>query len=192
MKSIFKAAACVVGRCPLAAPLLASLTLVAGPAAAHITLEYQVANAGSYYKANFKVGHGCGNSPIQQITVIIPAGVQGAKPMPKAGWTIEIQRDKLATPYDDHGRTITDEVSRISWTAKTPADYLPNSYYDEFALQARLPAQAGPMYWSVSQVCEQGRIDWNETPKAGQKGSDLKSPAALLELMPTAGAEHQH
>ena len=192
MNSIFNATACDAGRRTLALPWLFLLTLVAGPAAAHITLEYQVANAGSYYKANFKVGHGCGNSPIQQIIVTIPPGVQGAKPMPKAGWAISIQRDKLAKPYDDHGRTVTDDVARISWTAKTPADYLPNTHYDEFALQARLPNQAGPMYWSVSQVCEQGRIDWNEIPKAGQKGSDLKAPAALLEILSTSGAGHQH
>jgi len=162
------------------------------PAAAHITLEYQVANAGSYYKGNFKVGHGCGESPIRQIIVNIPAGVQGAKPMPKAGWTIEIQREKLAKPYDDHGRTVTEDVSRISWTAKTPADFLPNGHYDEFALQAKLPAQAGLMYWPVSQICPDARLDWNEVPKPGQKLSNLKTPAAQLELMPTGGGAHAH
>jgi uncharacterized protein YcnI len=195
MTFLMKTAALLTGRRPRAVTSLALLMWLGtavGPAAAHITLEYQVANAGSYYKANFKVGHGCADSPIQQIIVIIPVGVQGAKPMPKAGWTIDIQRDKLAKPYDDHGRPVTEEVARISWTAKTPADYLPSTHYDEFALQARLPAQAGPLYWAVSQVCEQGRIDWNETPKAGQKGADLKAPAALLEILPTAGAGHQH
>jgi uncharacterized protein YcnI len=192
MNPIFNAPALLAGRRALAVSFLAWLAVAAGPAAAHITLEYQVANAGSYYKANFKVGHGCGQSPIRQIVVSISAGVQGAKPMPKTGWTMDIQREKLAKPYDDHGRQVTDDVVQISWTAKTPADYLPNTHYDEFALQVRLPAQAGPLYWAVSQVCEQGRIDWNETPKAGQKVSDLKTPAALLELMPTAGGGHQH
>ncbi|MCZ8255281.1 MAG: YcnI family protein, partial [Polaromonas sp.] len=78
------------------------------PAAAHVTLEYQVANAGSYYKGTFKVGHGCGSSPVKQIVVTIPAGVQGAKPMPKAGWTLEVSREKLAQPRQDHGKTITE------------------------------------------------------------------------------------
>jgi uncharacterized protein YcnI len=192
MKPIFNAPALLAGRRALLLPVLAWMALAAGPAAAHVTLEYQVANAGSYYKANFKVGHGCGNSPTQQIVVTIPAGVQGAKPMPKAGWTIEIQRESLLKPYDDHGRKVTEDVARISWTAKTPADYLPNTHYDEFALQARLPPQAGLMYWSVSQVCDKGRIDWNEIPPADQTGSDLKAPAALLELMPTSGTMHQH
>jgi len=160
---------------------------------AHTVLEYQVATAGQSYKATFKVGHGCGASPTRQIVVAIPAGVQGAKPMPKAGWRLEVTREKLAQPYASHGRTITEDVSRISWTAKTTEDFLPNGQYDEFVLVGSLPEQAGMMYWPVQQVCEQGRMDWVEIPTPGQKLSDLKSPAAALELMPSAGtAEHQH
>lgn len=163
------------------------------PAAAHVTLEYQVANAGSYYKGSFKVGHGCGNSPVKQIVVTVPAGVQDAKPMPKAGWALEVIREKLAQPRQDHGKIITEEVSRIRWTAKTPADYLQNDWYDEFALQAKLPAKAGMLYWPVLQVCEDGKVDWAEVPKPGQKLSELKSPAAALELMPVGGGgEHNH
>lgn len=178
------------------AGLLAGATLLlaaALPAAAHVTLEYQVANAGSYYKGTFKVGHGCGNSPVKQIVVTIPAGVEGAKPMPKAGWTLLVTREKLAQPRQDHGRAVTEDVARISWTANTPADYLQNDYYDEFVLQAKLPATPGMLYWPVSQVCAEGRTDWVELPKPGQKLSELKSPAAALELMPAGGgAEHNH
>jgi uncharacterized protein YcnI len=169
------------------------LTVCASLGHAHTVLEYTVATAGQSYKATFKVGHGCGNSPTRQIVVDIPAGVQGAKPMPKAGWRLEVTREKLAQPYTSHGRTITEDVSRISWTAKTPEDFLPNGHYDEFVLMGSLPEQAGMMYWPVQQVCEQGRMDWVEVPKPGQKLSDLTSPAAALELMPSAGtAEHQH
>ena len=155
------------------------------PVAAHVVLEYQVANAGSYYKATFKVGHGCGSSPVKQIVVNIPAGVQGAKPMPKVGWALDIAQE--ATPG------ATSNVSRITWTAKTPADYLQSAWYDEFVLQAKLPTKAGTLYWPVSQICEEGRVDWTQIPQAGQKLSDLKSPAAVLELMPTSGSgEHKH
>jgi uncharacterized protein YcnI len=151
------------------------------PVAAHVVLEYQVANAGSYYKATFKVGHGCGPSPVRQIVVTMPAGVQGAKPMPKAGWVLDIAQDAASN------------VSRITWTAKTPADYLHSDWYDEFVLQAKLPSKDGSLYWPVSQICEEGRVDWTQIPQAGQKLSDLKNPAAVLELMPTSGSgEHKH
>jgi uncharacterized protein YcnI len=162
-------------------------------AQAHTVLEYQVASAGQSYKATFKVGHGCGASPTRQIVVDIPAGVQGAKPMPKPGWRLEVTRAKLAQPYTSHGRTISEDVTRISWTAKTADDMLPNGHYDEFVLVGTLPAQAGMMYWPVQQLCEQGRMDWTEIPQPGQKLSDLKSPAAALEIMPAAGAAgHAH
>jgi uncharacterized protein YcnI len=169
------------------------LAACAGLSQAHTVLEYPVATAGQSYKATFKVGHGCGNSSTRQFVVDIPAGVQGAKPMPKAGWRLELTREKRAQPYTSHGRTITEDVSRISWTAKTPENFLPNGHYDEFVLVGSLPAQAGMMYWPVQQVCEQGRMDWVEVPKPGQKISDLKSPAAALEIMPAAGAAgHSH
>lgn len=162
-----------------------------GSASAHVVLEYQVAPAGAGYKATFKVGHGCGASPTREIAVTIPAGVEGAKPMPKPGWTIAIEREKLAQPRSDHGKTITEEVRRIRWSAKTPADALPGDFYDEFVLQAHLPSQAGTIYWPVEQICEQGRMDWTDVPTAGQKLHELKSPAAALELLPAAGG-HSH
>ena len=96
-----------------AAACLTSATALFGTASAHVVLEYQVAPAGASYKAAFKVGHGCGASPTRQVVVDIPAGMRGARPMPKPGWTLEVQRDKLAQPYTSHGRSITEDLSLI-------------------------------------------------------------------------------
>ena len=153
--------------------------LLAGTAQAHVTLEYQVANAGASYKASFKVGHGCGESATRQLVVEIPAGVQSPHPMPKPGWNIAIERDG-------------DKVARVSWTAKTREDVLPSAFYDEFVLVARMPKEAATLYWPVRQVCEEGRADWVEVPRSGQKLSDLKSPAAVLEVLPAGAGGHAH
>lgn len=173
--------------------LLVSTLALCGWAEAHTVLEYQIATAGQSYKATFQVGHGCGASPTRQIVVDIPAGVQGAKPMPKPGWRLEVTREKLAQPYTSHGRTVTEDVSRISWTAKTAEDMLPHGHYGEFVLLGTLPNQAGVMYWPVQQLCEQGHQDWTQVPQAGQKLSDLKFPAAALDVMPAVGTSaHTH
>ncbi len=173
--------------------LCAALALVAQAAQAHVTLEYPVATAGQGYKTTFKIGHGCGASPTRVVEVRIPAGVRGAKPMPKAGWQVEVQREKLAQPYNSHGRTVSEDTTRIRWTAKTEADMLPSGFYDEFVLVGVLPQQAGMLYWPVRQLCLQGEYDWSEIPAAGQAWGDLTSPAAALELMPAAGAStHNH
>jgi uncharacterized protein YcnI len=167
------------------------LLALAGSAHAHITLEYQTAHAGSRYKANFKVPHGCGDSPIREIVVQIPPGVHGVKPMPKPGWTVRIERAPLVEPYMDHGRRVSEAVVRVSWAARSEADPLPSDHYDEFALHAVLPNRPGPVYWPVSQVCVQGRIDWHEQPRTGQSPRQLKTPAAVLELI-AADADHVH
>ena len=173
--------------------LCAALALLGQSALAHVTLEYPVATAGQSYKATFKIGHGCGASPTRVVEVDIPAGVRGAKPMPKHGWTLEVPRAKLAPPYTSHGRSVTEAPTRIRWTAKTDADMLPTSHYDEFILVGTLPRQEGKLYWPVRQLCPQGRLDWTEVPAAGQAWGDLKSPAAELELMPAAGTgTHNH
>lgn len=171
---------------------VAVLSMMATAAHAHITLEYQVAPAASSYKATFKVGHGCAGSPTREISVRLPEGVRGARPMPKPGWDISVERQKLAVPYESHGRTISEDVVRITWTAKTSDDMLPNAWYDEFVLVGQLPAKSGAIYWPVAQVCEQGRIDWTEVPQAGQKASALKSPAPVLEVLPGGASGHQH
>lgn len=168
--------------------LFSIAVLAATSALAHVTLETPQAAAGSYYKAVFRVSHGCAGSPVTQLIVNIPAGVQGAKPMAKPGWRIDIERAKLVAPVTSHGVTVTDDVSAIRFTGGP----LPDSHYDEFALSVKLPDAAGPLYWKVSQVCEQGRVDWVELPQAGQSLHDLKTPAALLDVVPAAHAGHVH
>ncbi|WP_345059971.1 YcnI family protein [Acidovorax lacteus] len=174
-----------------ACALLCSALAGFGTAHAHVVLEYQVAPAASSYKATFKVGHGCSGSPTREVSVDIPAGMRGARPMPKPGWTLRIDRAPLAQPYTSHGREVREDVVRVTWTARTPEDMLAHAHYDEFVLVATTPAQPGMLYWPVRQVCESGRHDWTEVPRAGQKLHDLKSPAAALEVMP-AGAAGGH
>ena len=178
---------------PRARWLLAGAAFLASAASAHVVLDYQAAAAGSSYRATFKIGHGCGESATRQVVVDLPAGVRGAHPMPKPGWQLAVERGPLPQPETSHGRTVTADVVRITWTARSREDMLASAHYDEFVLVARLPAQAGTLYWPVRQLCEDGRNEWVEVPRPGQKLSDLKSPAALLEILPTGGgAEHKH
>jgi len=173
--------------------LCACLTLLASATQAHVTLEYPVATAGQSYKATFKISHGCGASPTRVVEVDVPAGVRGAKPMPKPGWALEVVREKLAQPYTSHGRSVTEDTTRIRWTARSEADMLQSQHYDEFVLVGTLPQQAGMLYWPVRQLCPQSQLDWTEVPVNGQRWDDLKSPAAELELMPAAGQNaHNH
>lgn len=165
-----------------------ALFALAGSAQGHITLENRRAEAGAIYKAVLRASHGCEGSPIRELIVSVPDGVRGAKPMLKAGWRIDVERRKLAQPYQSHGRSVTEDVAQIRFSGGT----LPDGFYDEFVIVATLPEQPGTLYWKVSQVCETGRIDWSEVPASGQPPRELKSPAAALEVVPGEHAGHAH
>ncbi len=157
------------------------------PAAAfsHVVLLERTATALSTYKAVFQVGHGCDGSPTNQIKVTLPAGLQGAKPMPKPGWTLSTQLGKLATPYDDgHGGKVTEGVTQVTWVAISKDHFLPDAHYDEFVLRVRLPKETGPLWFKVLQGCEKGSTDWADIPASGTSTKGLKTPAALLDILP--------
>jgi uncharacterized protein YcnI len=178
---------------------LLCITLVAasaGPASAHVTLEEAQAQAGKPYKATLRVSHGCEGTATHTLRVQVPAGFRGAKPMPKPGWTLQTQRAPLAQPYESHGRRITDDVVEITWTAATREAWLADAHYDEFVLRGQLPAQPGPLWFKVQQLCEKGQWDWFDTPADPKSTSraGLKAPAALLEVLPAdeAPTAHRH
>ena len=154
-------------------------------AGAHVTLEQPAAAAGSYYKATLRVGHGCAGSPTTALTVFLPEGFQGAKPMPKPGWQQVIAKAKLAQPYESHGKRVIEDVASITWKGGSLAD----AHYDEFALFGKLPAREGKLYFKVLQECESGKNEWFAIPEAGKSLHDYPQPAA--ELLLTA-PEHAH
>ena len=160
---------------------------------AHVVLQDQAALANTSYRAAFRVGHGCNGSPTTAIKVALPAGFRGAKPMPHAGWRVVATSEKLAQPYKSHGKDITHDVTQVTWTANSPADALPDSHYDEFVLRGSLPDAGGPIWFKIWQTCEVGANNWVEVPASGTSTQGLKSPAALLEVIPSGPAgQHQH
>jgi uncharacterized protein YcnI len=160
---------------------------------AHVVLEEPAALAGRSYRAVFRLGHGCDGSPTTAISIAIPAGFKGAKPMPKPGWVLTTKSTKLDKPYDDHGVQVTEAVSEITWTAASRGSWLPDAWYDEFVLRGGLPATAGAIWFKVLQTCEKGSKNWAEVPASGISVKGLKSPAAVLDVVESSpAAGHQH
>ncbi len=160
--------------------------LVASPfAGAHVSIEPAAAPAASTQKLTFRITHGCDSSATHTVQIVLPDAVIGAKPMPKAGWTVRTEEAALATPITQHGKTITSAVRKLVWQGGS----LPDAYFDEFSIQLKLPETTGPLYFKVTQLCDKGRLDWVEQPAAGQ---NLKSPAPVIEVLPAQASAHQH
>lgn len=161
-----------------AAVLAAAAALSSLPAAAHVVLERREAPAGSYHKAVFRVPHGCSGSPTTAIAVTIPADILVARPQPKPGWQLTVVRQALPQPVKGpHGATIAERIDRIVWEGGS----LPDDWFDEFAIQVRLPASpAGTLlHFPVEQTCAEGARHWTST--------DANHPAPAPALRLTAG-----
>ncbi len=173
--------------------LLAGIAFLAlsVPASAHVSLETGMASWGSYYKAVFRVPHGCEGSATTRVSVEIPEGVISVKPMPKPGWKVKTVTGKYAATYESHGKPVSEGVKRVEWSGGK----LPDDQFDEFAFLARLPEDKEIMriYFPVTQTCEKGSVSWSELPKPGGDAHELKYPAPALDLMaPHEGMDHSH
>jgi uncharacterized protein YcnI len=164
--------------------LVAFAAFAASSASAHITLENRQATIGEGYKAVFAVPHGCAGSATIKLRVQIPEGVIAVKPMPKAGWNVEVIKGKYSADYDYHGAKLSEGVKEVVWSGGK----LAGDNYDEFVISTFLTGGLKPnttLYFPTVQECEQGVSRWIDIPTEGAAhGHDGKSPAPGVKLMP--------
>ena len=161
------------------------LTLAAATAAhAHIVFAEPGATAGNYYAGFLRVSHGCAGSPTVSIRVEIPAAIASARPQPKPGWTLTVEKALLATPItSEGGGTVRDRVTAITWTGRLDADQ-----FDQFGIMLKLPDAKATLYFPTVQRCEMGSNEWTMIPAAGQPWHSVKSPAPVLDVTTAAAA----
>lgn len=165
--------------------LAAVAASAAGAASAHVVFVNPKATAGAYWSDALKVTHGCDGSPTVAVRVEPPVGLIMTRPQAKPGWTLHIERERLAEPVaGEGGKLLTERVKAITWRGR-----LTDDQFDIFGLAAKLPAQTGPLAFRVVQTCEKGESRWEETPVPG--GPRPEHPAAILVLEP-AGGGHAH
>jgi uncharacterized protein YcnI len=162
------------------------------PAAAHVVLAEPSASPGAYYAGFFRVSHGCDGSPTTAVRIEIPSSIVMAKPQPKPGWTLTVEKAPLPKPVKGEGGAVLSErVSAITWRGR-----LGPEEFDQFGVMVKLPAEAGPLYFPTVQTCETGEVRWTDIPAVGQAWRDVPHPAPVLNLMSAgdamAGMHHDH
>lgn len=169
----------------------AIFAVAALPTSAHVVLDQAEAAAGSYFKATFRVPHGCDGSATTSVSIAIPEGVINIKPQPKHGWTVKTEKAPYRHSYKLHGKTVTEGVVRVTWEGGPLADDM----FDEFAFMTKLPDDPEIMmiFFPVMQGCEEGSIAWDQLPVPGS-GERLPRPAPMLHLTHGGadGGHHHH
>lgn len=151
-----------------------------GIASAHVTLEQKEAAIGGGYKAVLRVPHGCDGAATTALRVRIPEQVIDVKPMPKAGWKLDVVKGKYPKPYELRGAKMTEGVTEVDWSGGK----LPDAFYDEFVFTVVIgdTLEAGKMlYFPVVQECEKGVSRWIDIPAVG---SHSDTPAPGVKLLP--------
>lgn len=171
------------------AAFAALFSCVAVSAQAHATLEQGEAAAGSYYKAVMRIPHGCEGQATHTVSIEVPEGLIGVKPMPKPGWDLQTRTGPYLNTYTNHGREVSEGVVEVTWSGGA----LPDDWYDEFIFRGKLADVLEPgatLYFRTTQTCEDGSVAWTEIPAEGQTRGDLRHPAPGLSI--TQGHAHSH
>lgn len=172
----------------LTAPLCLAGLLAATPGLAHTTLVEKEVQQGVAARFTMSVPHGCGSEATLRLRVAIPTGVVAVKPMPKAGWTLEVVTQTYETPQKLGDTEIAEGVVELIWEGN-----LPDAYFDEFAFRATVTEAVevgSTLYTPAVQECETGVERWIERPAEGQNAHDLARPAPGVKVTPAMG--HQH
>ncbi|MEL6062769.1 MULTISPECIES: DUF1775 domain-containing protein [unclassified Methylobacterium] len=166
-------------------PAVIGLGLVASAAQAHAVLERKQASPGSTYRGVVQIMHGCDGKPTTKVSVTIPEGLIGAKPMPKPGWTLATTRGAYAKTYTTHHGKASEGVTGITWSGGS----LPDDEVDEFTFLAQVADTFEPgatVYVPVQQDCTEGGYSWSDIPKPGQDAHDLKAAAPAFRIVQAA------
>lgn len=181
-----------LSRIALAGGVAAStVLLVAGPAAAHVSVQpVGEAAKGGYATLNFKVPNERDQASTVKVEVNFPADhpLSSVTPQAVPGWKITIDKSKLDKPLDVHGKKITEAVSKVTWTADD-GEIAPG-YFQQFPVSVgALPEDADQLVFKAIQTYDNKEVvRWIEEPEAG--GDEPDSPAPVLKL--TAAAEDGH
>ncbi|MFJ1580535.1 YcnI family protein [Streptomyces sp. NPDC088182] len=168
-----------------------ALLLLAGPAAAHVSVQPQgEAAKGGYATINFKVPNERDDASTTKVEVNFPDDhpLASVLPQPVPGWKIDVARTKLAKPLEMHGNTISEAVSKVTWTAD--GSKIGPGQFQQFPLSVgQLPEDADQLVFKAIQTYDNKEIvRWIEEPK--EDGTEPLSPAPVLKLTAATGDEH--
>ncbi|MFF0568031.1 YcnI family protein [Streptomyces sp. NPDC004041] len=181
-----------LSRIALAGAAAAStVLLVAGPAAAHVSVQpVGEAAKGGYATLNFKVPNERDQASTVKLEVNFPADhpLSSVTPQAVPGWDIKIDKSKLDKPLDVHGKKITEAVSKVTWTAD--GSEIAPGYFQQFPVSVgALPEDADQLVFKAIQTYDNKEVvRWIEEPTEG--GEEPDSPAPVLKLSAASDDHH--
>jgi uncharacterized protein YcnI len=159
----------------LAVPLAAS---------AHVTIDDDTAEAGSYTLLTFKVPNESATATTSSITLTLPGDAPFASVsyVPVPGWSAELTRTTLPEPVMIGDTELTQAVTQVTWTAE-PGHEVGPGQLQLFPLSLGPVPDTDPIVLPVDQTYTDGTVvSWSET------GEGAEHPAPVLHVEDEAAA----
>ena len=180
----------MIRRIPIA---LAAAALVALPATAqaHVSLHPNVIPAGANATVNLRVPNEQEKAATVKVAVKFPPGFLDVISADMPGWTVDVQTEKLATPVKTDEGTVTTQVTKVVWTAKSASDGGPPGRFINVSFLTAFPDQAGKVLtFKTVQTYSNGDVSrWIGTPESESPAPTLDVTAAGGALQDVAGSE---
>jgi uncharacterized protein YcnI len=163
----------------LSAPLAAS---------AHVTIDDDTAEAGSFTLVTFKVPNESATATTSSITLTLPGDTPFAyvSYVPVPGWTAELTRTALPEPVMIGDTELTQAVTEVTWTAD-PGHEVGDGQLQLFPLSLGPVPDTGSIVLPVDQTYTDGTVvSWSETGE----GAEHPTPVLYVGDAPAAGHSH--
>ena len=171
----------------------AAAVLGAAPALAHVTAQPGQAEQGGYGVVSLRVPNESDTAGTVKLQVTLPADhpLSSVRTSPVPGWTATTTRAPLNPPVQDDGRTLTDAVRTVTWTANPGTRIGPGEFL-EFPLSlGPLPTGVDSLVLPAVQTYDDGEVvAWDQPANAD--GSEPERPAPTVALVPAAAGGGGH
>lgn len=168
-------------------PLLIAVVALALPASAgaHVTLQPEEAPAEDFVVLDVRVPNERDNAATTKVDVQFPPGFPFVSYQPVAGWSVQVQMEKLAKPITSHGEEITEQVSQVTWTADTDQAGVQPGQFVDLPISVQIPDKAGTaLTFKALQTYDNGEVvRWIGAPES-------EEPAPQV-LVTEGGEEHE-
>ena len=172
------------------------LTLVAGgallaaatPALAHVTAQPAQAEQGDYAVIALRVPTESDTAGTVKLQVTLPTDtpISSVRTTPRPGWTATLTKVPLNPPVERNGRTLTEAINTVTWTADPGTRIGPGEFAD-FPLSLGPLPEVDRLVLPAVQTYDDGEVvAWDQAPTPD--GAEPERPAPTVSLSPAAVA----
>jgi uncharacterized protein YcnI len=158
------------------------------PALAHVTAQPSTAEQGSYSVIALRVPTESDTAGTVKLQVSLPTDhpISSVRTTPRPGWTATMTKTPLNPPVQVDGRTVTEAISAVTWTADPGVRIRPGEFADFPLSLGPLPTGTDRLVLPAVQTYDDGEVvAWDQPPAAD--GSEPERPAPVVALTPGAG-----